>query len=94
MGQLKILLCIVIFAIVQIFLSKYKKGKWILPCMSFVLSISLMLWGLSFAVFMRGKEFFKELGGFNLIRLFLTYNIPTIIFLLINRYRRINRRNK
>lgn len=88
MGELKIISGIAILAVAQLFLAKNKISKWILPCMSFVFSIALMLFGLSFATFFSGDDFLKEFGLFNLIRLFLKYNVPTIIFLIINKYRR------
>ena len=88
MGELKIILGIAILSVIQLFLSKYKIGKWILPCISFAFSICLVLFGLSFATLMEGDNFLKEFGLFNLIRLSLKYNVPTIIYLLINRYRR------
>ena len=90
MWELKLILVIVILSIIQLFLSKYKIGKWILPCISFLFSVGFLWFGLSFAIFMQGYEFLKEFGLFNLIRVLLIYNIPTIIFLLINRYRRKN----
>lgn len=91
MGEIIIISTISLLAVIQLYLSKYKIGKWILPSMSFVFSICLMIFGIGFAMFFLGDDFgahYNFFDIFNFIKLFLEYNVPTVIFLIINNYRK------
>ena len=77
---------IAVLSIIQIFLSKYKVIKWLLPSITFLISLFYMYLGISFKLVMSQEEIFDFNGIINLIRIFILYNTQTIICLIINYY--------
>lgn len=94
MGILIIISIIAIFALIQSYINKNKIAKWLLPTMSFLFSVYIIgfivIYELTHYI-NKGKnlwEIFDINRIFGMITIFGVLNIPTIIFLMINRYRR------
>lgn len=83
---------IAILSVIQILLSKYRVGKWIIPSITFLISLFYMYLGISFKAIMSQEKIFDFDGIINLIRVFIMYNTQTIICLIINYYGSKNER--
>lgn len=80
MGFIIIILIIIEMQLIQILISKYKIAKWILPILSFILSINAIL----------GIIVFEKHGSldyytyFYYILILIIFNIPTILLSVTN----------
>lgn len=80
MGFIIIILIIIEMQLIQILISKYKIAKWILPILSFILSINAIL----------GIIVFEKHGNldyytyFYYILMLIIFNIPTILLSITN----------
>lgn len=80
MGFIIIILIIIEMQLIQILISKYKIAKWILPILSFILSINVIL----------GIIVFEKHGSldyytyFYYILMLIIFNIPTILLSVTN----------
>ena len=94
MGILIIISIIAIFAIIQSYINKNKIAKWILPTLSFLFSIYIIWFMVTYELthyINKGKalwEIFDASRRRGLITVFVVLNIPTVIFMIINRYRK------
>lgn len=90
MGIIIIISIIAIFGIIQTFLAENKIGKWILPILSVLFSIYIVLFVITFQLtdYMNTGKKLSEIFNFNdileIIIIFLVFNIPTAVFLIIN----------
>ena len=92
MGNLIIISIIAIFALYS-YINNNKIAKWLLPILSFLFSVYII--GFIFIYELthyinKGKnlwDIFDAGRRFDLITVFAVLNIPTGIFLIINRYR-------
>ena len=95
MGILIIISIIAIFVLIHSYINKSKIAKWLLPTLSFLFSVYIIgfivIYELTHYI-NKGKalwEIFDASRIFGLITVFTVLNIPTVIFLIINRYRKI-----
>ena len=94
MGILIIISIIAIFALIQSYINKNKIAKWILPTLSFLFSIYIIGFIIIYDLtdyINKGKslwEIFDVSRRWGLITVFAVLNIPTVIFIIINRYRK------
>lgn len=94
MGILIIISIIAIFALIQSYINKNKIAKWILPTLSFLFSIYIIGFIIIYDLtdyINKGKslwEIFDASRRWGLITVFAVLNIPTVIFIIINRYRK------
>lgn len=93
MGNLIIFLIIAIFALYS-YINNNKIAKWLLPTLSFLFSMYvigfMVIYELTHYI-NKGKVFWEIFDSSRirgLITVFSVLNIPTIIFLIINRYRK------
>lgn len=93
MGNLIIISIIAIFALYS-YINNNKIAKWLLPILSFLFSVYIIgfivIYELTHYI-NKGKEFceiFDSSRILGLITVFSVLNIPTAIFLIINRYRK------
>lgn len=95
MGNLIIFLIIAIFALYS-YINNNKIAKWLLPTLSSLFSMYVIGFMVIYDLtdyMNKGKalwEIFDASRIFDLITVFTVLNIPTVIFLIINRYRKIN----
>ena len=94
MGILIIISIITIVALIQSYINKNKIAKWLLPTLSFLFSVYIIgfivIYELTHYI-NKGKslwDIFDANRIFGMITIFVVLNIPTIIFLIINRFRR------
>ena len=93
MGNLIMFLIIAIF-VLYLYINNNKFVKWLLPTLSFLFSIYIIWFMITFELtdyINKGKELWEIFNSsriFDLITVFAVSNIPTVIFLIINRYRR------
>lgn len=94
MGILIIISIIAIFAIIQSYINKNKTAKWLLPTLSFLFSMYIIWFMVTYELthyINKGKEFWEIFDSskiLGLITVFSFLNIPTAIFMIINRYRK------
>ena len=94
MGNLIIISIMVILVLMHLYINKNKVAKWLLPTLSFLFSIYIIWFMVTFELtnyINKGKELkdiFNSSRIFGLITVWAVLNIPTVIFLIINRYRR------
>lgn len=80
MGLIIIILIIIEMQLIQILISKYKIVKWILPILSFILSINIVL---GIIVFERHVSL-DYYTYFYYILMLIIFNIPTILLSVTN----------
>ncbi len=80
MGFIIIILIIIEMQLIQILISKYKIAKWILPILSFILSINAIL---GIIVFEK-HESLDYYTYFYYILMLIIFNIPTILLSVTN----------
>lgn len=80
MGLIIIILIIILIELVQILISRYKIEKWILPILSFILSINVILGGIIFEK--HGNSNYNTY--FYNVLIFIIFNIPTILLIVTN----------
>lgn len=83
MGILFLVLLVILIELLQILMSKYKIVKWIIPIISFIISINILL---GIIVFELNETVILEPAMPNMIHIFLFIitNIPTVIFSITN----------
>lgn len=93
MGILIIILIIAIFAL-YLYINNNKIAKWLLPILSLLFSMYIIGFMVTYELthyINKGKEFWEIFDSsriLGLITVFSVLNIPTVIFLIINRYRK------
>lgn len=80
MGFIIIILIIIEMELIQILISKYKIAKWILPILSFILSVNIVL---GIIVFEK-HESLDYYTYFYYILMLIIFNIPTILLSVTN----------
>ena len=94
MGILIIISIIAILALTHSYINKNKIVKWLLPTLFFLFSIYIIWFIVIYDLtdyMNKGKVFWESFDSsriFGLITVFAVLNIPTVIFLIINKYRR------
>ena len=84
MSYIILILIILALELTQISFSKSKIGKWVLPILSFLFSIYMMMFFISFELsdYLDAGEVSLKMIHIGTWMMFTVLNIPTIIFIL------------
>ena len=82
-----LILVLLVLELIQIVWSKSKIKKWILPILSFLLSVYIMIYLISFELANQigtDRHGLIEVVDIGTWMMFVIFNIPTIIFIITN----------